>query len=60
MPNKLITPEEMAKRCLDSWNCHIQPHLDEMKADGASEEEIAEVTNAALAHAFGGLWTSPQ
>ena len=58
--NRLLTPEEVARGVLDSWNKTMKPHLDKMKAEGASDEEVAGVANAAIAYAFGGLWMGPQ
>ena len=60
MPNRLMTSEETGAALLEIWNRTMKPHIEKRRAEGATEEELLEIANDAIAVAFGGLWVSPK
>ncbi len=56
MPNKLLTPEQTSEQIFGIWEKHMRPYAEKRRKEGATEEELVEEANIALACVFGGLW----
>lgn len=58
--NRLLTPEEAGRQMAQIWNRSMGVYLEEKRRQGATEDEMLEIANDAIACAFGGIWVSPE